>query len=73
MLCKRHGTGIKPAVDDLRHTVHGLAAVRAVKGHFIDIRTMKLDISAAFDRRFLLIPARLPMDSYVRTLALPDI
>ena len=28
MLCKRHCTGIEPAVDDFRHTFHGLAAVR---------------------------------------------
>ena len=41
MLCKWHCTGIEPAVDNFRYTLHGLAAVRAGEGHSIDIWTVK--------------------------------
>ena len=37
VLRKGHGSGVKPAVDDLRHTPHGFAALGAGEGHFIDI------------------------------------
>ena len=42
MLCKRHCSGIKPAVNNLRNTAHGLAAVRTCKCYGVNIRTMKL-------------------------------
>ena len=41
MLCKRHCSGIEPAVDDFRYTMHGLAAVRAGESHIIDIRAVQ--------------------------------
>ena len=44
MLCERHGTGIEPAVDHLRNTVHLLAALRALDGNGIDVRTVQLNI-----------------------------
>ena len=45
MLCKRHGSGVKPAVDNLRYTAHGLATVRADKGYFVNIRAVQLYFS----------------------------
>ena len=42
MLCERHGTGIEPAVDYLRYTVHLLTALRTGDGDIIDERTMQL-------------------------------
>ena len=44
MLCERHGTGIEPAVDHLRNTVHLFAALRTLDGNGIDVRTVKLNI-----------------------------
>ena len=41
ILRKRHGSGIKPAVDYFRHTLHKLAAVRTGKCHFVNIRAVK--------------------------------
>ena len=46
-LRERHGAGVKPAVDDLGHAVHFLAAMRAFDGHFVDVRTMQLDVIRA--------------------------
>ena len=43
MLCKRHRTGVKPAVDYFRNSVHFLTALRTRNNYFINIRTMKLD------------------------------
>ena len=45
MLCKWHGTGIKPAVDNLRYTVHLFAALRAGDRHIIDEWAVKLNLS----------------------------
>ena len=74
MLCKRHRTGIKPAVDNFRHTLHGLAAVRAGKGHFIDIRTVKFDLRSLRIAAFL-CKLRAAADGLLMSaaLALPDI
>ena len=44
MLCKRHGAGVKPAVNHFRHTFHRLAAFRTGHCDFIDIRTMQFNI-----------------------------
>ncbi len=41
MLRERHGPGIKPAVDHLRYTPHGLTAVRTGDGDLVDIRSMQ--------------------------------
>ena len=41
ILCKRHCSGIKPAVNNFRHTFHLLAAIRAGKCHTIDIWAVK--------------------------------
>ena len=41
VLCEWHCSGIEPAVDNLRYTVHFFATVRAFKGNCINIRTMK--------------------------------
>ena len=40
----RHGTGIKPAVNNLRHSFHSAAAVRTFDRHRIHIRTVKFDL-----------------------------
>ncbi len=42
-LGKRHGTGVKPAVNNLWHTLHLAAALWALDGNSVDIWTMKLD------------------------------
>ncbi len=42
MLRKRHGSGIKPAVDNLRHTSHGPLTFRAGAGDLVNIRTVQL-------------------------------
>ena len=42
VLGKRHGTGVKPAVDDFRHALHGLAAFGAGERHFVNIRSVQL-------------------------------
>ena len=47
MLCIWHRTGIEPAVDDFRYTVHLAAAVRAAQGDLVDIRLVKLDVLVA--------------------------
>ena len=44
MLCKRHRSGVEPAVDYLRYAVHRLAALRTLHRHRIDVRAMQLDI-----------------------------
>jgi len=41
MLCKWHCSGIEPAVDYFRYTMHFFATVRAFEGNCINIRTMK--------------------------------
>ena len=41
-LRKRHAAAVVPAVDDLRHPVHGLAALGAGEGDLIDKRLVKL-------------------------------
>ena len=41
MLCKRHCTRIKPAVDNFRYTVHCLTTIRTGEGHFIDVRSVE--------------------------------
>ena len=45
MLCERHGTGIKPAVNNLRYTVHLLAALRTGDGDIVDEWTMQLNLA----------------------------
>ena len=47
VLRKGHGTGIEPAVDDLRHTVHLLAALGAADGHGVNEGTVQLDVLGA--------------------------
>ena len=42
MLCKRHRTGVKPAVDNFGYTVHFAAAFRTLHGNGIDVRSVKL-------------------------------
>ena len=41
VLCKWHCSGVEPAVDNFRYTVHGLSTIRAGEGHGIDIWTME--------------------------------
>ena len=43
MLCKGHRAGIKPAVDDLRHSVHGLSALGTGDLHLVDVGAVQLD------------------------------
>ncbi len=47
MLCKRHGTGIKPAVDHLRHTMHLFAALGAGDGYIVNVWAVQLDVIRA--------------------------
>ena len=44
MLCKRHGTGVKPAVDHLRHTVHLFAAFWAADGDIVNVWPVQLNV-----------------------------
>ena len=53
MLCERHGSGIEPAVDNLRYTVHLFTAFRALNGHCVDVWAMKLDVIRAVVGSFL--------------------
>ena len=46
-LGKRHGAGIEPAVNNLRHALHLAAALRALDGYGINVRTMQLNILRA--------------------------
>ena len=72
VLCERHGTGIEPAVDNFRYTVHLLAAARAGDGNGIDVGAMQLDIVRAVLRHALqLFNASDRM--LMAALALPDI
>ena len=54
MLCKWHCSGVEPAVDNFRYTVHGLAAIRAGEGHGIDIWTVKLYFCRHLDHQHAL-------------------
>ncbi len=42
VLRKGHGSGIKPAVDHLRHSLHRPAALGASAGDLVDVRPVKL-------------------------------
>ena len=58
----RHGTAIKPAVDDFRYSLHLLSAVRAGKGQHIYIGLMKLNMLIAYIvGGIALIPLRLQL------------
>ena len=46
-LCKRHRAGIEPAVDDLGHAVHLLAALGAADRHGVDVGTMQFKLLRA--------------------------
>ena len=66
MLCERHCTGVEPAVDNLRYTVHFFSAVRAGDHYIVDKRTVKLNLSlvsvhlfAVFLNNILIIRAHL--------------
>ena len=54
VLCKGHGSGVEPAVDDLRYPVHFLTAFGAGNHHIIDKRPVKLHL-AGIAVHFLLI------------------
>ena len=55
MLRERHGSGVKPAVDDLRHSLHGLLpAFRAGADELVDIRPVQLDGHRVFSSAVLL-------------------
>ena len=46
-LCKWHRTGIEPAVDNLRYTLHLAATIRTLDRHCINVWTVQLDIIRA--------------------------
>ena len=46
-LGERHGAGIEPAVNNFRHALHLAAALRALDGYGINVRTMQLNILRA--------------------------
>ena len=48
MLCKRHCTGIKPAVNYLRHSLHLAAAFRTLADNVINVRSVKLNTFGSF-------------------------
>ena len=54
MLCERHCTRVKPAVNNFRNTTHGLATIRAGVGEVIDVRAMKLYGERVFTTGLLL-------------------
>ena len=73
MLCEGHCAGVKPAVDNLRHTLHGLAALGTGDGHLVDIRTMELNLCRVHIAA-LLSQLRTAADALeVSALALPDV
>ena len=41
MLCKRHCSGVEPAVDHLWNTLHLLTTLGAGDGDLVDVRTME--------------------------------
>ena len=41
ILCKRHGSGIEPAVHNFRYTLHHFTTVRTGESDFINIRTVQ--------------------------------
>ena len=47
VLRKGHGAGIKPAVNHLRHTLHGLIALGALDVYSVNIWAVKLDFIRA--------------------------
>ena len=47
MLRKRHGTGIKPAVDDFGNTLHLACAFGTTQGYGIDIGTVQFNVVGA--------------------------
>ena len=61
VLGKGHGTGVEPAVDHFRHTLHLLAAVRAGDGHRVDVGAVQLDVVRAVADIFL-SSSMLPME-----------
>ena len=72
VLCKWHGSRVKPAVDHLRNTMHLFAADRTLNGNRINVWAVKLDIFRAVIRHFLQF--RDASDGMLVTaLALPDI
>ena len=72
VLGKGHGAGVEPAVDDLGHTVHLLAAVGAGDGHLVHIGPVQLDVVGAILRHLLQL--RDAADGVaVAALTLPDV
>ena len=73
MLCKRHCTGVKPAVNYFGYAMHGLPALGTGNGDSINVRTMQ------FHRLSLLIAAQLiqlltaAYRMQISALALPNI
>ena len=70
-LRERHRAGIKPAIDDFRHAVHRLAALRALHRDLVDIRAMELDVVGAVVALFLELGNRADA-LLMAALALPD-
>src|SRR5699024_3398615 len=72
MLCKRHGTAVKPAVDYFRHAVHLSAALRTLDGHCIDVWAVQFDvIRTVVGHFFQFFNASDGM--HMSALALPDV
>ena len=72
MLRERHCSGIEPAVDHLRYTVHLLAADRALDRHRVDIRTVQLNILRTVIRHLLKL-CNTSDRMLMTALTLPDI
>ena len=71
-LCKWHRTGIEPAVDNLRYTLHLAATIRTLDRHCINVWTVQLDIiRAVVAHRFQFLDRTDCMT--LATRALPDI
>ena len=73
MLCKWHCSGIEPAVDYLRYTVHGLAAIRTLHGDIINVWTMKLDGLRTLVTTLLIEILAASYGFHMSALTLPDI
>ena len=74
VLGKGHGPGVKPAVNYLRHPVHGFSAVGALDGNGVNIGTVQLHRFRALisGKRIQLFPAS-HGNHVAAVLALPDV
>ena len=72
VLCKRHRSTVKPAVDNFRHSVHFFTTIRAVDRYCVNVWAVQLNIiRAVIGHRFQFFNTSDRM--HTSTLTLPDI